>query len=312
MNSLSSAPAKVILVGEHAVVYGKPAIALPLPDLRANANYHPGTEPLVVHAQDLPRAPLHWSARLQDPSDPLSLTLTLVCRELGTSELYGTIDLRSTIPPSSGMGSGAAVSAALSRAVAASLQRELPLAPLNRIVYEVEKLHHGNPSGIDNTVVVYERALYFAKNQSWEFLPELPRMALLVAHSGRNASTRAAVAAVSAQLQQNPQRVQSIFGEIAAIVAATRACLARDAQRQLGALLTENHRLLQALRLSTADLDALVQVALDAGALGAKLTGGGLGGAIIALVQPETRAAVCAALQRAGASQVFSSTIGRQ
>ncbi len=304
-----SAPGKAILVGEHAVVYGQPAIALPLPQLRASACIRASQQPLTIRTADLPRPPLRWQGASFDPADPIARITALTLDYLNVAAPQGEIKLQSDIPIASGLGSGAAVSAALSRALAALCRRELPLADLNRLVFEVEKLHHGQPSGIDNTTIVYNRPLYFVKGGRREFIRLKAPLQLLIADSGIAALTRAAVAAVRARHTRQPEQTAAIFAEIGALVDEARQCIEAGNQTQLGQLMTANHRLLKALAVSSVELDRLVAAALAAGALGAKLSGGGRGGNIIALVEAATEAAAREKLLAAGARRVYSATV---
>ena len=312
MAGRTSAPAKVILVGEHAVVYGMPAIALPLSQVRACADYHFGDHALVIHSAHDRRLLYHCSQKEDIDKNPLAAVVQLTARHLGSSDAHGKIMIRSDIPIASGLGSGAAVSAALGRAVAALIKRDLPADVLNAIVYEVEKIHHGTPSGIDNTVVVYEKPVYFIKDKSMEFLQMADPLHFVVADSGIAALTRETVADVRALYQRQKRQTGALLESIGELARQARACVAGAERRQLGVLMTRNHELLCQLGVSSSTLDRLVEAALTAGAHGAKLSGGGRGGIVIALVDENTTAAVEAALMAAGAKQVFTSSVLEQ
>src|SRR5690606_29176624 len=122
----------------------------------------------------------------------------LVLRALDAAPPSATIRIRSDIPIASGLGSGAAVSTALARALCALLERELDDAALNTLIYEVEKIHHGTPSGIDNTVIVYERPIYFMRGKPIQPVTIGAPFTLLIGDTGKSASTREAVAGVRA------------------------------------------------------------------------------------------------------------------
>ena len=310
MLSTSSAPAKAILVGEHAVVHGQPAIALPLLQVRAYVDSRVSTLPLKVSAANGMRAPFFWCKDESNSTDPLMKAIELAARHFAVNSLQGELVIRSDIPIASGLGSGAAVSAALARGVAALLGLEIAKSDLNAIVYEVEKLHHGTPSGIDNTVVVYERPIYFVKDRSIDSIDIKRPSILVVADTGVPSPTRAAVADVRVQLERQPGRTQKLFDQIGALVEQARSAIEAGDHWQLGKLMTQNHRLLQALDVSSACLDRLVEAALRGGAYGAKLSGGGRGGNMIALVSPDSEAAVKRALWTAGAKRVIVSSAG--
>ncbi len=306
----ASAPAKIILFGEHAVVYGQPAIAVPLPDLRAEATAEPG-EPgsgLRIIAADLDQAlPVDISSELVD--NALTLTARLLLRRFALPAPDLRVTLRSQIPIASGLGSGAAVSAALARGLAAQLGLPLDNAALSELVYEVERVHHGTPSGIDNTVVVYEQPVYFVRGRPVERLKIGAPFQVVVGDTGHSSLTRLTIGAVRELVERSPDIIHPILDQIGALVDEARAAIESGQAAALGPLMIRNHALLQMLTVSSPELDNLVQAALDAGALGAKLSGGGRGGNMIALVTPETRAAVEASLSRAGAARVLSTTI---
>jgi len=160
------APGKVILFGEHAVVYGRPALAVPVTQVKAEAVIEPARpgEELLLIAQDLGQE-IHFNGA--QPQDPLVVAARLTLAELGLTELPPwRVVVRSSIPIASGMGSGAAVSAAIARALANAAGQPLSPSALSSIVYQVEILHHGTPSGIDNSVICYEQPVYFVRGQA--------------------------------------------------------------------------------------------------------------------------------------------------
>lgn len=302
----ASACAKAILVGEHAVVYGQPAIAVPISDLRAFAAAEPNDTGLCIASADL-EIPVDIDAETVD--NALALTARLVLRAVVAAPPSVKIQIRSEIPIASGLGSGAAVSTALARALLGVTERSLDDAALNALIYEVEKIHHGTPSGIDNTVIVYERPVYFVREQPIERLNIGQPMTLLVGDTGKSASTRAAVGGVRELYERDPAATQPLLHEIGAIVRGARVALEQGDAPALGELMTRNHALLQRLTVASPELDALVTAAAESGALGAKLSGGGRGGNMIALVTPETIAQVTSALRDAGAVQVFATEV---
>lgn len=302
----ASASAKAILVGEHAVVYGQPAIAIPVSDLRAFAMVEPNETGLRIISADL-EIPVDIDSEAVD--NALALTARLVLKTLGAAPPDATIYIRSDIPIASGLGSGAAVSTALARALCMSLERKLDEATLNSLIYEVEKIHHGTPSGIDNTVIVYERPVYFVRGQEIETLTIGTSFTLLIGDTGKSASTRTAVAGVRELYEREPAAIQPMLDEIGGLVKSAWTALAGGDLALLGELMMQNHFLLRRLTVSSPELDRLVDAATQAGALGAKLSGGGRGGNMIALVTDETRATVTAALREAGAVYVFATEV---
>ncbi len=305
------APGKIILFGEHAVVYGQPAIAIPVMDVCATARVLPIlTEEagrVRVQANDI-----HLDALLDDlPADhPLAAAIRATLGEITPQHTPSfTLQLDSNIPISAGMGSGAAVTVAIIRALSAFLGRPLPNERISTLAYEVEKLHHGTPSGIDNTVVTYQKPVYFQQDEPLQTLSIAQPSFWVIADTGEKTPTRETVAAVRAGYQADPAGYQSIFDAIGAIAREARQTLSAGDLAHLGQLMNENQSYLEQLQVSSPALEALINTARGAGAAGAKLSGGGRGGNMIALVPPEKTRQVSAALQNAGAVRVITTVL---
>lgn len=310
MNNEISAPAKLILFGEHAVVHGQPAIAVPVSSLRATATIHlekPGTG-LHVDALDMNEC-LPVTLQPAVLENTLTLTARLVLEYLNQPPPNATIRIASTIPMAGGLGSGAAVSACVARAVVTAVKGRIDTAALNEIVYEVEKLHHGTPSGIDNTVVVYEQPVFFQREHPIEILPIKQPFTLVVADTGVSVPTHVPVGDVRCLYEVEPENVQPVFQTIGQIAREARTAIVGEDTAALGPLMTRNHDLLRQLTVSSNQLDHFVDVALNAGALGAKLSGAGRGGNMIALVTPDSIQPVKKALTVAGAKRVFHTIV---
>lgn len=313
----ASAPAKLILCGEHAVVYGRPAIAVPLGDIRAQATVAPGAAGggLRIVAADIDKV---WSAA-ETPDYPLVALAEATLARLGLPAGDLEVTLASAIPIASGMGSGAAVATALVRALAAHVGQELPADEVSELVYGSEQRFHGTPSGIDNTVVAYGRPIWYVRAPA---PPAGPRPApaitpiaigaplnLVIGDTGVRSPTYRPVGAVRERWQAAPARYERLFDGVAAVSAEVRAALAAGDVAALGPLLDRNQRLLTQIGVSSPELNRLVKVARQAGALGAKLSGAGWGGVMLALVTEATRAPVAEALRRAGAAQVLATSV---
>lgn len=306
------APGKLILFGEHAVVHGQPAIAVPLSAVGATVSAEPALpgSGLTVRAEDIGQT-LSYAATPEDspPYNALIYPLRVALNALQQSEPDLMLTVGSTIPIASGLGSGAALATALIRALGDALGRPFSNEALNPLVYEVEKRHHGTPSGIDNTVIVYQRPVYFVRGQSLETFTIARPFTLVVADTGRSSPTRIAVADVGRLYEAEPVRVSAIFARIGAIVQAARSAIESGTMEVLGPLMDENQTLLRDLSVSSPELDRLCSTARSAGAAGAKLSGGGRGGNLIALVDPDQASAVAAALRRDGAVGVIQTTV---
>jgi len=305
-----SACGKAILLGEHAVVYGQPAIAVPLADLRAQAWIRDALEP-VIEAPDLGRVMGYESRQGDGDSRALWHMIEAAVDACGGSLLDRPLrlTLRSDVPVARGLGSGTAVATATTRAVGDHMQIALSASEVSALVFESEVLLHGTPSGIDNTVVAWERPVWFVKGARPEVMALEIALALVVGDTGVVSGTREAVAAVRADRDENPRRMGRIIERIGDLACAGREAIATGDVGQLGTLMNHNHCLLREMGVSCPELDQLVMVAREAGALGSKLSGGGLGGCMIALVTPERREGVMAALAATGAEHVYYTTV---
>lgn len=305
------APGKIILVGEHAVVYGQPAIAVPIFSVYAQATIIPdfSGKPGEIHIS-APDIDLEASLSDLPSTHPIAVAFTLL-KEHTRITAYPPCHLRitSTIPVASGMGSGAAVSAAIFRAISGFLGVTLSRDTLNQLTYEIEKIHHGTPSGIDNTVVTHEKPVYYVKGKAVETFHILHPFTLVIADTGISSPTSLTVGDVRKAWLENPAEYNQIFQQIGNIVREARQAIDSGDWQNLGRLFTKNHQLLKEIKVSCEPLDALVTTALASGALGAKLSGGGRGGNMIALVEPDNSEQVSKALLEAGAKRVIISTV---
>ena len=251
-----------------------------------------------------------------DAGRPLSRTVITTldwCATMGhvVTDRNLTLTITSQLPVGSHLGSGAAASVAVERAVAQWCGVDLPPDAASALAFEIEKIHHGTPSGIDNSVIAYEQPIWYVKD-----FPVQPISAasqtdqllsrLLIADVGFSTPTKYTVALVRAGYRANVARYESYFDTIGAICAEVRVALLAEKWDVLGRCMNSNHEMLQELDVSCRELDALCQTARNSGALGAKLSGGGRGGNIIVLAQDKQHAeTLCAVLLNAGAEQVF-------
>jgi mevalonate kinase len=308
----ASAPGKIILCGEHAVVYGRPAIAIPLNDVRARVSIIPGApgSSVCFDAPDLRRRWLITSA----PHDPLSELTLAILRQFGVQRMPDIeIAITSDIPIASGMGSGAAIATAIVRALASAYGRNLSAAEVSALVYASEQRFHGTPSGIDNTVIAYEQAIWFQRRNEPPHQIEPIAIAepftLLIGDTGVRSATRLPVGEVRRRWERDPSRYEMLFDAVADVVYQARRALAEGEIATLGPLLDRNQALLEEIGVSSPELERLIAAARSAGARGAKLSGGGWGGVMIALVEPETAQQVREALEAAGATRVLETVV---
>ncbi|RIK31567.1 MAG: mevalonate kinase [Anaerolineae bacterium] len=324
----ASAPGKTILFGEHAVVYGRPALAIPVTQIHADVEILASTSTGIwIHAPGI-----HLQADLNSlPSDhpiaavihnflfisrtPLAPTghSPHFLRKWG--EMEGgrgeggfpnlQINIHSSIPVASGLGSGAAVTVALVRAMSSHLNYPMTDEEINAFAYDIEKLHHGTPSGIDNTVVTYAKPVYFVKGQPIEIFKVGAPFTIVIGDTGIPAPTKESVADVRKLWEGDKAKWEGVFDQVGEIAEEAREKIEAGDWRLLGELMNQNHAWLQEMTVSSPELDRLVEAARKAGAVGAKLSGGGRGGNMIALVQPENADEVSSALIAAGAKNTI-------
>jgi mevalonate kinase len=309
----ASAPGKVILFGEHAVVYGRPAIAAPVRQVRAKVTViaEPKSPQGLVRLI-APDIRLETTLANLPEGHPLAVMIRKTASAMKLSQIPAcSIHITSTIPIASGMGSGAAVSAAIARALSASVGHLLSDQQISDLVYEAEMIYHGTPSGIDNTVITFAKPVYFVKGKPIEFLPVKRPFTLIIADTGVRSPTAIAVGDVYLAWEREPDQFEKLFDAAGAIAVAARKAIKSGKVEALGPLMNENQALLRQMGVSSPELDALVDVALSAGAQGAKLSGAGRGGSMIALVAPDGSNEVTKTLLAAGAVGTILTVIGK-
>ncbi len=303
----SSAPGKIILCGEHAVVYGQPAIALPIHDVQTRCVIlaKPNAETQQVMVKDHAFG-LDTELGSLKPDHPIRKTIQSVLVLLGIDHMPACeIQIHSTIPHSGGLGSSASVAVALTRATANFLGHPLEDIEVNKIAFEIEKLHHRTPSGIDNSVITYAKPVFYVKDTPIVLLELIHPMVLLIADSGIKSSTAKAVDLVRKRWKSSPIEFEGYFVEIGGITLIIKRLLQSGNLEEIGDLLTKNHQLLKEIGVSLPELDHLVDVAIRSGAYGAKLSGGGMGGNVLALVPPDQADQIRSNLLRSGAAHVL-------
>jgi mevalonate kinase len=298
-----SAPGKVILCGEHAVVYQKPAIAVPV--FEGSTRCSIVALPTAPHDESIVIAPsigLKCQLSCLVEKHPIRVAINLVLEKLNLDHLpVCEIRIHSTLPTAAGLGSSASTSVALIRALSTFLGHPFTDDEVNVTAFEIEKIHHGTPSGIDNTVITYAKTLFFVKGQPYEFLEVGKPFTLVIADSGIKSSTSKAVMDVQQGFLENPAKYEALFSQIEELALSVKQSLLNGDLQQLGKSLTENHHLLREMGVSCQKLDLLVDCALAHGALGAKLSGSGQGGNMIALVESEHAESIASALKLKGA-----------
>ena len=313
----ASAPGKIIIFGEHAVVYGRPALAVPVTQVHADVEIRESERPGIWI--DAPDVDLHADLNTLPSDHPLASVIhNFLFLSRPSPDPSGrplpkrdgkfpniNIKISSTIPVASGLGSGAAVTVALVRALSSFLSHPMSDDEFNAFAYEIEKLHHGTPSGIDNTVITYARPVYFIKGQPIETFKVGQPFTIVIGDTGISAPTKESVGDVRKLWQADQMKWERLFDDVGEIVQQARKSIESGEWKALGDLMNANHELLQKMTVSSPELDTLVTGALKAGALGAKLSGGGRGGNMIALVTPEMAETVAGSLKEAGAKNTI-------
>lgn len=303
----SSACGKFILCGEHAVVHGQPAIALPLSSRRIDLRVEPSI--LGPSGKIMLSFPaLGLDAEIDDlpENHPISHAVLETLKVLGiTQKPSCKLHFNANLPIGSGLGSSAAMAVATIRGLSAFLGHPLDEQTVNQLAYECEKQVHANPSGIDNTVITYEKALFFQRGKEPEFIQTAKDLYFILADTGIQKSTRENVAQLAQFREENPDFVDPRLGEIGDLAQTARKALLDGDNILLARYINRNQELLRDLQLSCPELDKLISLAMDSGALAAKLTGGGKGGHMLALVEADKSNIVLERMTQKGALNAF-------
>lgn len=279
--------AKAILMGEHSVVYGYPAIAVPLTTLTMQA----WAVPLAPGETDMLHA-LDYDGPLDESGvrfAGLRRAVHVARRFAGCSTTVFDIATRAAFPDGRGLGSSAASSGAVVRAVVNACGAQASSRQLMALTNEAEIVTHGHPSGLDTVTTCAASPVRFEGGSMYEVGVGAPAY-LVIADCGIPGSTLEAVDAVQRLVESDHARTVSILDRLGSLAGDSVGCLERGDMAQLGASMNAAHELLDALQVSHPAVNRLVDVARTHGALGAKMTGGGLGGCVIALCGDENSA----------------------
>jgi mevalonate kinase len=307
--AIGVAHSKLILIGEHAVVHGQPAIAIPFPlvGVESIAEYVPGAIKLdsTFYHGPVDRAPDALRGIVNCIYDSLAY-LDLPQKDL-------LIRIKSSIPPGKGLGSSASVAIAVIRSLFAYAQASYTEEELLQLANVAETYAHGAPSGIDPLTVTSLTPVWYQKDKDTEFIDLDGEFHFIVADSGRIGDTKLAVESVTELLRSAPKMIQSKLDRIGELTHHAKHALEKAGKQLLGKVLNEAQKELEALGVSDAGLNRLIDFARQEGALGAKLTGAGNGGCIIALARNEMHSRqLTEKLRRFGAHAVWPFVLRRQ
>jgi len=302
---------KTILFGEHFVVHGVPGIASAV-DSAADATVKKAQKGINVTDE---RSGAKGYAEKKKLQQLESIERMLVAMDMDPKEVALDIWLGGNLPGFSGLGASAASSVAIARAIAEEFNLDLSDERINDIAYEAEKAYAGNPSGIDNTAATFGGLIWFKKDLAGgsnmiEQLSIKEPVEIVICNTGIVANTKAMVAGVAERKKQNPDKYSTIFGQAEELAHKGREALKEFDLWQVGKLMDESHRLLQEIEVSCKELDYLVDLAREMGAFGAKMTGGGGGGCMLALTPgKELQETVAGAMENEG-FKVLKTKIG--
>ncbi|HLN44213.1 MAG TPA: mevalonate kinase [Candidatus Sulfotelmatobacter sp.] len=302
---------KVILFGEHFVVHGVPGIVSAI-DATNDAEVKRTTKGILVSDVRKTAKGYAEEKRLQQLE---SIDRILRAMNIEPKNVAVEIMLGGTLPGFSGLGASAASSVAITRAIAQEFNIRLTDEQVNDIAYEAEKAYAGTPSGIDNTAATFGGLLWFKKNtkgygNTIEKLHIRKPIEIVIGSTNVVANTKAMVEGVAERKRKHPEKYDSLFEQAEALALIGRKALIDFDLKKVGELMNDNHRLLQEIEVSHEKLDLLVDIARTQGAFGAKLTGGGGGGCMVALTPgKDLQENVAKAIENAG-YEVLRTRIG--
>ena len=300
---------KVILFNEHFVVHGIPAIVSGIGDYTEAEVCSPGTEDQdcpgkgkgVIVTDVRPATEGYKDKKRKDQADSIKYILETMGKD---PEIDIHIKLGGPLYAASGVGASAASCAAIVRALGGYFDLELTDERVNELAFEGEKGYHGTPSGIDNSAATYGGLLMFEKTDSAPKIDPFnlrEPVEIVMGNTGIVANTKAAVSGVKQRREQNPEKYDDIFTRARKLAGEARSALEAFELVKVGALMNKNHELLQDIEVSHELLEKLVDIARGEGAPGAKLTGGGVGGYMVALTPgAQLQDKVAAALEAEG------------
>ena len=274
---------KVILFNEHFVVYGIPAVVSAVGAKTTALVEREGGSGYELK-DERPETPGYKAEKLQQQKESLDIMLKFM--NIDTQHDHYVITLGGDLIAASGVGASAASCAAIARAFSEELNLNFSDEKVNAVAYEGEKGYHGTPSGIDNTAATYGGLIWYRREGTTQLMERMrlrKPVEIVMGNTGQVADTKIVVAGVKERKEREPEKYGRLFQDAEKLVWNARKQLENFNLEYVGAYMNENHRLLQEIGVSSPELDTMVQLARESGALGAKLTGTGKGGYMVAL-----------------------------
>lgn len=299
---------KLILFGEHFVVYGLPGIASSI-GLYTRCQIHQNKDAIKVRDR-LTNKNIVLGENKQEILDQ---TMQIILKETGLEGEKFRLEIDGDIPVFGGLGSSAALIVSIIRELNEHYKLKLNNEQVNEIAFKAEHVFHGNPSGIDNTASTYKSLLWFEKNLSGgknkiELLKLKKPLLVVIGNTKIIHDTGEAVAEVKKRKENDPKKFDRIFTGAKNLVFEARTALEKGDLEKTAKLINENQKLLQEIGVSSPELDLLCKTALENGAIGAKLTGAGMGGCMFALcTSKKTQEKVAQAIKKKGFDSYITS-----
>lgn len=301
---------KVILFNEHFVVYGLPAIASAI-GAKTTALVERRAGSGVELKDERPETKGYKNQKLNQQKESLDRMLKFM--NIDAEHNAFTITLGGDLIAASGVGASAASCAAIARAFSQELHLNCSDEKINEIAYEGEKGYHGTPSGIDNTAATFGGLIWYKREGSSQLMERMrlrKPVEIVMGNTGMVSDTKVVVSGVKERKEREPEKYGRIFKDAEQLVRDARKQIEQFNLHKIGTYMNENHKLLQEIGVSCNELDTLVNLACDSGALGAKMTGTGKGGYMVALTPGrELQRRVTEEIERKG-FQALPTTIG--
>jgi mevalonate kinase len=301
---------KVILFNEHFVVYGLPAIVSAI-GRKTTAVVEKGSGSGIEIKDYRPETPGYKAEKHFQQQESLQRMFKFM--RIDTEHNHFKIALGGDLIAASGVGASAASCAAIARALSEELGLNYSDEQVNQTAYEGEKGYHGTPSGIDNTAATYGGLIWYnrgAESQIMDRMKLRKPVEVVMGNTGIVADTKIVVAGVKERKEEAPEKYGQIFKNAEELAQEARKQLIAFDLPKLGISMNRNHEMLQQIGVSCHELDVLVILARDNGALGAKMTGTGRGGYMVALTPGrQLQEQVAVEIERKG-FQALRTTIG--